>query len=384
MLLADELEARGLQTPDFSKPAKTRLTSVLPTFIEPRNPLDHTGAVAGDPQLFDDVVQIVGELDDHDSIIVFSGLLDSISEPLVASLKTSFAGSSKQVGVVWLGASAFVVKELEEAGLPVFTDIPQAASAFGNVMVATLQQQRMRQQSDRRWPLEWHSDAAGTVTRTLTEHNALQRVQSLCDIEIPHQRLVPKNANASSIAELAAQLKFPLVAKLLSSEMTHRSDHGGVHLGLTSSAEIHTAIDSLFNMASSLHIACEGVLLQEMHSVSYELFVGIKNDELFGPMLLVGRGGIDVELRPDVQIASLPLTAEDIKSLLHKLDSAGLFAGHRGRAVIDLDELAHTLAALGNAFLNDDNLIELEINPLAVTESGQVIALDALGTEVLQ
>jgi len=78
----------------------------------------------------------------------------------------------------------------------------------------------------------------------------------------------------------------------------------------------------------------------------------------------------------------LPLAAEDIKSLLQKLDSAGLFSGHRGRVRIDLDRLADSLATLANGFLNDASLVELEINPLAVTASGQVIALDALGLEV--
>ena len=416
VLLADELDTRGLDTPDFSAPVKEKLTAVLPAFIHAANPLDHTAAVAGDPALFDDVIRIVGESQDHDSIIIFSGLLDSIADKLVASLKHAFSGSSKQIGVVWLGASPFVMQELEEAGIPVFADIPQAAAAFAHIVFATEQQLRVRMLSDRQWPALTNPlsnplanlDAAASKTRVLTEHEAAQRVQSLCDMRFPKQHLLLEADDTSEVAiasiiatdlttasdststpdsilsldsrlnTAAGRLQLPLAAKLQSSEMTHRSDRGGVQLNLTSVSEVQAATNKLFELARSLELSCDGVLLQEMHRVSYELIVGIKNDELFGPLLVVGRGGIDVELRPDVQIAALPLTAAEIKTQLLKLESADLFAGHRGRAVVDLDALARTLAALTEGYLADEHLIELEINPLAVTDKGLVIALDAL------
>ncbi len=384
VLLADELADRGLETSDFSASTKEKLRAVLPSFIHPANPLDHTAAVAGDPQLFDDVINIVGHSDDHDSVIVFSGLLDSIAEKLVASLKTAFSGSPKQVGVVWLGASAYVLNELDKAGIPVFADIPQAASAFENIAFATEQQQRLCQRPDRQWPVPAANRAVEINTRTLTEHHAAQRVQSLCDIAFPKQSLISKPVTQTEVESRASELQYPLAAKLQSRDMTHRSDLGGVLLNLNSTADVQEAIDSLFALADSLQISCQGVLLQEMHSVSYELIVGIRKDELFGPLLVVGRGGIDVELRPDVQIAALPLSAQEIKAQLLKLDSAELFNGHRGRAVVDLDALAQSLATLTNGYLKDNNLVELELNPLAVTVTGEIIALDALGTEVCQ
>ena len=388
VLLADELEDRGLETPDFSKLTKEKLSSVLPVFIHPGNPLDHTAAVAGDPQLFDNVIKVVGQSDDHDSIIVFSGLLDSIADQLVASLKEAFSASTKQVGVVWLGASTYVLNELEEAGIPVFADIPQVASAFENVAFAIEQQRRVSLLSSRQWPVPAinhdNDREADAQTRTLTEHNAVRRIQPLSDLAFAKQCLVSVSATPAQVAEQISELRYPLVAKLQSQQMTHRSDHGGVLLNLNAKSEVDVAIDSLFKLAESLGISCEGVLLQEMHKVSYELIVGVKTDDLFGPLLMVGRGGIDVELRPDVQIAALPLTVAEIKTQLLKLDSAQLFSGHRGRVGVDLDALAQSLAALTKGYLEDGGLIELELNPLAVTETGKVIALDALGTEVCQ
>lgn len=382
VLLADELEARGLVTPDFTQQTKVRLAAVLPSYIHPQNPLDHTAAVAGDPKLFDDVIKIVGQSDDHDSYLVFLGLLDSIADKLVASLKQAFLHSTKQVGVIWLGASPYVIKELEEAGIPVFADIPQAANAFQNVAMAVEQQALLEPLVKRHWP-----DIGGDVSlseegrRTLSEHLASQCVQSLCDIEFPQQRLVPNLTDENQIMQVLAELQFPLVAKLQSDAMPHRSDHGGVLLNLHSVQQTHEAVRTLFELAASHEIDCDGVLLQEMHRISYELIVGIREDDTFGPLLVVGRGGIDVELRPDVQIATLPLAADEIKALLLKLESAELFSGHRGRPVLDLDALAKNLCTLTDGYLANKKLVEIEINPLAVTVDGQAIALDALAVE---
>lgn len=381
VLLADELEARGLETPDFTGPTKQKLAAVLPPFIHPQNPLDHSAAVAGDPKLFDDVIKIVGQSEDHDSYIVFSGLLDSIADKLVASIKLAFSQSSKQVGVIWLGASPFVIKELECAGIPVFADIPQAANAFQNVARAVEQQARVRLLLNRQWPDIGGVSVSGEHQRTLSEHLAAQYVQSMCDIKFPQQHLIKNRGDTYQVSTVVAQLQFPLVAKLQSDAMPHRSDHGAVLLNLQSEQQVQDALITLFELAAAKDIDCDGVLLQQMHRVSYELIAGIRDDVLFGPMLVVGRGGIDVELRPDVQIATLPLDAGEIKALLLKLDSAELFAGHRGRPVIDLQALAATLCQLTEGYLADKNLVEVEINPLAVTADGRVIALDTLAVE---
>ncbi len=387
VLLADELETRGLLTPDFNTQTKAELSRVLPSFIYARNPLDHTAAIAGDPQLFDDVITIVGRSTDHDAYIVFSGLLDSVADKLVASLKRAFTQSTKQVGVIWLGASATVIDELEAAGIPVFADIPQAARAFENVAFAVDQRARVKALAGRQWPLPRGNDVTLTATPDeatvaattfLTEHRAARRVQSLCDLPFPGQQLV---AAAADFEKITVGLQYPLVAKLQSDAMPHRSEHGGVVLNLQSPEQVRTALETLFALAASLNIPCEGVLLQEMHDISVELIVGIKDDPLFGPLFVVGRGGIDVELRPDVRSAGLPQTPEEIKTLLLDLESADLLTGHRGRPTVDLNALADSLAALADGFLADDTLCELEINPLVVTGDGRVMALDALGRE---
>jgi len=386
VLLADELDSRGLITSDFSDSTKAQLNQVLPSYIQARNPLDHTAAIAGNPKLFESVIDIVGQSEDHDAYVVFSGLLDSIADKLVASIKKAFAQSSKQVGVIWLGASAEVIDELEQSGIPVFMDIPQAARAFENVAFAVEMEHKVRSFDTRQWPAVRLVPADGL--KWLTEHQVSQRVQTMCNFVFPAHYLVAERntsdiATGDGIAVRVGQvnLKFPLVAKLQSDAMPHRSEHGGIILNLHTTAQTQEAVETLFQLATAMDIDCEGVLLQEMHEVACELIVGIKNDALFGPVFLVGRGGVDVELRPDVQSALLPLTSDEIKSMVLALESAPLLSGHRGGPVVDLELLAKNLAMLADNYLADKQLIDLEINPLAITKEGSVIALDALASE---
>lgn len=374
VLLADELTANGLTLPDFSEATKAQLRTVLPSFIHPRNPLDHTAAVAGDPVLFDNVIRVVGRADDHDAYIVFSGLMDRLADQIIASLKAAFQGTTKQLGVVWLGASEFVIKELEAAGIPVFADIPQATRAFTNVAIATQRQASVKRRANEPTvPANRRLDHYEVIP----EWRAMERLTQLGDITIPKQRMVAVDDN---IVEVLASLKYPLVAKLQSAALPHRSDHGGVILNLTSHEDAVHAVTKLFALANTLGIKADGVLLQQMNQVDTEFFVGLKVDATFGPLLVVGRGGVDVELRPDVRTALLPLTPQDIHVLLLQLDSAALLQGYRGRQPANIARLAEQLHQLTLAFTEDESLLTFEINPLALTTEGHIVALDAMAT----
>ena len=127
-------------------------------------------------------------------MIVFCGLLDSLADKLIASTKAAFSDANRPVGVVWLGASAHVLNQLDDAGIPVFADIPQAATAFQNVVLATEQQQRMSQLTDRTWPAPAAGISIDTDVHTLTEHQAAERVKSLCDLCLLYTSPSPRDS----------------------------------------------------------------------------------------------------------------------------------------------------------------------------------------------
>ena len=173
-------------------------------------------------------------------------------------------------------------------------------------------------------------------------------------------------------------LKAPLAVKLQSADMLHKSEHGGVRLGLTSADEIADAVREMMDIAKAGSLRLDGILLQEMTPVAQELIVGFRRDPVFGPLLLIGRGGVEVELRPDRAMAYLPMPAQAISAMIHNLDSAPLFSGYRGGPTGDIATLAQELSRLGDAFAADESIEEIEINPLALSRDGSFVALDAL------
>lgn len=372
VMLADELEEAGFDAPAFGNETVARLTEALPGFVSARNPLDVTGSVAGDPGIFANVLKAVSGSQEHDAYILFIGLMASISRDLSQSLREVFAGMDKQVVIVWIGAPAAVIHDLEDAGFPVFGDIPEAVAAMARVRDAHRAGARARDLAARRWPAPLPPAKALTP---LSEVNGQALLRDVTELAFPRHELV---TDADGVAGLRGRLAAPFAVKLQSPDMLHKSEHGGVKLGLTGEAELRECVDGMLAIARDQSLRLDGILIQEMQPVAQELIVGFRRDAVFGPLILVGRGGVEVELRPDVAMAYLPLSAPEIEELLLTLKTIDLFRGHRGGPGGDLAKLASALAKIGDRFVGDETIEEMEINPLALTRAGEFFALDVL------
>ena len=130
--------------------------------------------------------------------------------------------------------------------------------------------------------------------------------------------------------------------------------------------------------ASARGINVDGVLVEEMVPFDHEFIVGLRCDPVFGPMLVIGRGGVTVELEPDVARAFLPLDVAQIEELIRSLRAAPLLDGFRGAPPCDVAALARTVKELCDLYLRDETLSEIEINPLVADRTGRFVALDAL------
>lgn len=173
------------------------------------------------------------------------------------------------------------------------------------------------------------------------------------------------------------ELGFPMVAKAVSTVVVHKSDHGLVKVRLSDEAAVLTAFDELQRAMDGLGAPFEGVLLTEMVDVDFELIAGIKVDPGFGPMLLVGSGGVLVEVFKDSKLAQAPVTPAQAMALIADLKCLPLLQGYRGKAAADMDELCGLLVKLSElAWACKDQLTELDINPLALSK-GRLVALDA-------
>jgi acetyl-CoA synthetase (ADP-forming) len=190
--------------------------------------------------------------------------------------------------------------------------------------------------------------------------------------------------SAEAAANAAHKMGFPVVLKVISREVVHKSDAGGVRVGLADRASVLAAVsemeESVLRAVPGAKI--EGYSVQEMVRGEAEVIVGVRRDEQFGPVVMVGLGGIAVEILNDVALATAPVSAQRVRELLATLRTAPLFRGARGRPPLDIDAIAATVERV--SWLAADlgkRLVDLEVNPLIVRAAGHsAFAVDARAT----
>jgi acyl-CoA synthetase (NDP forming) len=197
-----------------------------------------------------------------------------------------------------------------------------------------------------------------------------------CGIVLPNSRAVATVAEAVAAAEA---IGFPVVLKIRSPDILHKTEAGGVVLNLRSRKEVQSAADSLIESARAAQPGAriDGFLVQEMVS-GIEAIVGVRGDPLYGPLLVVGAGGILVELAKDAALRLLPVSAGEVRAMVDGLKLNKLLVGFRGRPAADRAALESTVLALAQFYLDHRALIEdIEINPLMVRPEGRgAVAVD--------
>ncbi|WP_343040002.1 acetate--CoA ligase family protein [Sphingomonas piscis] len=194
----------------------------------------------------------------------------------------------------------------------------------------------------------------------------------------------PKSALATSAGQarsIAADLGYPVVLKAQSAQLSHKSDAGGVIVGIANDDALAAAWDRLFaNVAAyDAGISLDGALVEAMGERGTELIVGARNDPDWGPVVLVGFGGVTAELLHDIRLLPCDLTAQAIASELRALKQGALLDGYRGSPALDVDAAAAVIQILGRILLGTPSIREVDLNPLIVYPKGKgVVALDAL------
>jgi acetyltransferase len=188
--------------------------------------------------------------------------------------------------------------------------------------------------------------------------------------------------SADEAAAAADKMGYPVVLKIESAQITHKSDVGGVALKLTSAAEVRDAFSRIMKQVAAKvpQAKLDGVVVQRMASEGVEMILGIKRDPLFGPVVLCGLGGILVDVLQDVAIGIPPLSRQQAKDMIQRLRGAAILAGVRGKPPADVDALCDAIIGLANLAVSlGGQLNGVDINPLIVLAKGQgVIAVDAL------
>jgi len=357
LLHVDGLRARGVPVPPLTTPTRERLAALLAPLTYQANPVD-TGrpgpsfgdvlaAVAADPGV--DLVSVYA-LTEPDALDLPAACrhLPPRHAPLVAAL----GGPAGQV--------AAQRDALRALGIPVLT----SPSALTTAVWALTEDARA--QSAREAPADL--PPAIPVRGGPLDEDQAKTVLGALGIPTPPRRACTGREQAH--AALAA-LPGPVAVKLLDAGIAHKSDVGGVFLGVRDVAELDRALDAL--EAAGHHT----FLLESMAPPGVDLLAGASRDPVFGPVVLLGLGGVVAEALADVAVALAPLPAAQAAELADQLAGCALLDGFRGGPVADRAALGAVLARLGGLLVAHPDITEVEINPLRVTADG-LLALDAV------
>ena len=226
-----------------------------------------------------------------------------------------------------------------------------------------------------------------TANRLIEEARAAKRAaldeiagkQLLASFGIP----VPRSLVVQDATEAAAacgNLKPPLVLKVVSPDILHKSDAGGVKVGLRNADEVEEAVRAMMKRPAIESARIDGFLLEEMAPAGLEIVVGGLRDPQFGPLVMVGLGGIFVEVLADVSFRICPIARLDAEEMVDELKGAALFRGARGRKPVSREAIVDALLKVGGEggllMTHGEDIAEADINPLIVSEHGAV-AVDA-------
>ena len=217
-------------------------------------------------------------------------------------------------------------------------------------------------------------DARKQGRSLLTEVEAKQLLAE-AGISVTETRLAPTSADAVKHAE---ELGYPVALKIVSPQITHKSDVGGVKLGLANADEVAAAFDDIVAAAKAAEpkATIDGVSVQRMAEPGVEVITGMTTDAQFGPVLMFGLGGVLVEVLKDVAFRVVPLTKRDAGQMIREIQGFPLLEGHRGREPADLEALESLLLRLSSFIEAHPEITELDLNPVFAYPSG-AIAVDA-------
>ncbi len=365
IVASDVASAEGLQLPPLSDELQGRIAPHLPDAAPTRNPVDFAGAGEQFLTIFEDVTRIILESGEVDAALVtgyFGGYSEFSDEfraeetEVALGMARAAADTGRALVVQSMYPRSPSLVALREAGVPVYREIEAAAWALA----------RLADQAERspRGVPELPAPTDGPVPGGYWEARELA---ASAGIEFPPAR---RAATPDEARSAAAELGYPVAVKALG--LLHKSDAGGVALGI---ADEQAFEDVLAKMATS---SAEGYSVERMAPVGdgVELIAGCIRDLRFGPIVLVGIGGIYAELLEDTAVALAPVDAARAEELVRSLRGAAILEGARGRPAVNVPAAAEAVAALSRLAASRPDLAEIEINPLLVTPSG-ALALDA-------
>lgn len=373
VLISDAAERHGLDVAPMPDEARKILKSLLP-FATVDNPVDTTAQALNDMSLLSRNLEVMLELGGYDMLVGFFSTLPmtrTLAKPLKDAIIAGCAGHPDQIVALELIGPPDEIRAYEEAGFLVFEDADRAVQALSALS---------------RFPAAWAATepapviaAAQPVASGAMSERTAKTLLARVGVPFLTETLVTSEGAASKAAETSG---LPVVMKIVSPDIEHKTEIGGVLIGVNSVEAVAEGYRTLIERAAT-HCPgarIEGVLVAPMAPEGVETIVGVNRDPVFGPAVMFGLGGVHVEVLKDVAFRMAPFGKAEAMAMIDQIRGRALLSGVRGAPASDVDALADLLVNLsGFAAAHADDIETIDLNPVRVLAKGRgVVALDAL------
>lgn len=381
-ICADVGSLNGIEYPDFTEETLKKLKEQLPSYASPNNPLDMTASLSYDADLYAGALRTVMDDPNIGMVLIGYTLLLEIADPCIHYMYKGIekvvqekGGNCKPIAMIPFAENTRnpeYQEKLFQIGVPV---LPPPVYAFK--LLRHLADFIAYEPETKTLELAV-GHPKSEETQALSEHESKQELK-VYGVPVPDEVIVTSKEEA---AQFVKNHPGPLVMKVESADILHKSDVGGVKLNVCGPEAAEKAYEEIMESVTAkrpdAHI--NGILTVPMLDAGVEIIIGVNNDPQFGPMIMVGMGGVFVEVFKDVALYPAPLKEEEALEMLKSLKSFKLLNGYRGTEKCDIKALCQTIVAISNyAQTNKDVLKELDINPLFVYPEGKGVGVaDAL------
>ena len=383
IMAADSIEAHGLDFATLTEETKAKLAEKLPAAANINNPVDVLGDALADRYEF--ALDVVLQDDGVDAAIVIMSpqAMTESDKTAEAIVRIANAQSEKPVFSCFMGAGLVAegVQILQKGKIPQYIS-PEDATDTLSTMVSYVRWKAKPERVVKLFPVN-RRKVERIIERHLREGKREIGETEAKDILQAYGFATPQGSLATSpehAASIAQQIGFPVVMKIWSPDIIHKSDVGGVKVGLRSEKEVMDAFDLMMYRIPKKqpNAAIQGVLVEKMATGGKEVILGMNRDPRFGPLMMFGMGGTMVEVLKDVSFYLAPVTADEAKQMLKSTRTYRMLEGVRGDEGVDIGALAEGIQRLSQLVTEFPQIVEMDINPFLVGPSGTTpIAVDA-------
>lgn len=381
-ICADVGSLNHIEFPDFTKETLESLKQQLPDYASPNNPLDMTASLSYEADLYAGALRTVMDDPNIGMVLIGYTLLYEIADPAIHYMYEGIAKvveekgeNCKPIAVIPFAENTRnpeYQEKLFKLGVPV---LPPTVYAFK--LLHYLSEFISYEPEKRTLELRAGVHSSEKV-KAMSEHESKMELKKF-QIPVPEERIVTGETEA---AEFAKMCEEPLAMKIESGDILHKSDVGGVKLNIVGAEAAQEAYCEILNNVKEKRpdAKINGILMVPMLKSGVEMIIGVNNDPQFGPMIMVGMGGVFVEVFKDVALYPAPVNHGEALEMLKSLKSFRLLNGYRGNPPCDIDALCDIIVNISQYAAENKNVLkELDINPLFVYPKGQGVGVaDAL------